>query len=101
MSIKTQRYVRKPIYVDAVQVTEENFEELALWCQGDIKRGGTGRFIFVRVTQPKTPRQTRAFVGDWLLYTDTGYKIYTEQSFKSSFDLAESNGRGVGEKKQV
>jgi hypothetical protein len=99
--IETIRYVRKPLYVDAVQVTEENFEELSVWCQGTISRLDSEPMhrkednaliieprkmcINVRVNSPKSIRQTQAQVGDWLLYTDRGYKVYTPQAFESTF----------------
>lgn len=88
--IETQKYVRKPLYVDVVRVTEENFEEVAHWCQGNIETEPKGpdqrKFIRVRVHQPKFSRQTQAFVGDWLLYTEKGYKVYTNFAFQNSFD---------------
>lgn len=105
--VETQRYVRKPLYVDAVQVTEENFEEVALWCQGDImnRNGGSiekvdgetsvitinpnDQYIHVRVVYPKTIRQTQAYVGDWILYTEQGYKVYTPGAFESSWTKVE------------
>jgi hypothetical protein len=96
MTIVTKKYVRKPLVVDAVQVTEENFEELARWCQGTIQNNdGTtnngevnprSQHIHVRVHNPRGVRQSRAFVGDWLLYTDMGYKIYNTKAFLGSFD---------------
>lgn len=91
MEIETQKYIRKPIYVNAVRVTEENFEQIAEWCQGEIDTevlgtGETKRFIKVRVHNPKHPRQTKAFVDDWLLYTERGYKVYTSKAFHASFD---------------
>lgn len=92
MSVTTTRYVRKPLHVDAVRITEGNFEEIAAWCQGDIRtedndgeRHGK-RYIKIRVHNPKNPRQTKAFVGDWLLYTDKGYKVYVNKAFMASFD---------------
>lgn len=91
--ITATRYVRKPLFVDAAQVTEENFEEMAMYCQGDIKpqgEGDHGSYIHVRVHSPKNPRQTKAFVGDWILYTDRGYKVYTDKAFQASFDLADA-----------
>ncbi len=103
MKIQTQKYVKKPLFVDAVQVTEENFTAMADWCQGKIKNASDGQdasgeinpascYIHVRVHSPRTPRQTRAFVGDWLLYTDRGYKVYNTAAFEESFDLAEASG---------
>ena len=87
MAIRTQRYKRKPLIVDAVRVTEDNFDELALWCQGDIQHDSTlnMRLIRVRVHTPKIPRQTQAFVGDWILYTEKGYKVYSDRAFMQSF----------------
>lgn len=101
MAVSTVKYVRKPLYVDAVRVTKENFEDILEWCQGDL--GGPDgveipddvpidtdkHFIRVRVHNPQTPRQTKAFVGDWILYTTRGYKIYTEKAFSENFDLVE------------
>jgi hypothetical protein len=92
MSVSTTQYVRKPLYVDAVRITNGNFEEIAEWCQGEIKHdevSGTGtgkKYIKIRVHNPKNPRQTMAFVGDWLLYTERGYKVYTNKAFHASFD---------------
>jgi hypothetical protein len=97
--METTTYVRKPIYVEAVQVTEENFTEVAAWCQGAIvgKHGlslgnlaeDKTKFIKVRVVNPQRPRQTKAFVGDWVLYSEyNGYKVYTEGAFRNSFDRA-------------
>lgn len=92
MGINTERYIRKPLYVDAVRITEENFDEIAEWCQGEVQQeetpGGTKRYIKVRVHNPKNTRQTQAIVGDWLLYTERGYKIYTSKAFHASFDRA-------------
>jgi hypothetical protein len=96
MPVQAQRYLRKPLYVDAVRITSTNFEEIAVWCQGEIlkdEESGSGKkFIKVRVHNPKNPRQTKAFVGDWLLYTERGYKVYTSKAFHAAFDRVESNG---------
>jgi hypothetical protein len=99
----TQRYVRKPLFVDAVQVTEDNFLDIARWCFGEILNNddtpvaeGQGvepskQYIHVRVHNPKNPRQTKAFVGDWILYTERGYKVYTTKAFLANFVKVETN----------
>lgn len=95
MGVVTETYVRKPLYVEAVRVTEANFDELVAWCQGEVLSGEMGgkqkKYIKVRVHHPtKNPRQTQAFVGDWLLYTEFGgYKVYTNKAFRATFDLVE------------
>lgn len=97
----TEKFVRKPLYVDAVRVTEENFIDIARWCFGEIGNidetpidhtaevQPTKQFIHVRVHNPKNSRQTRAFVGDWILYTERGYKVYTTKAFEANFDKVE------------
>jgi len=83
--VNTIRYVRKPLYVDVVEVTKENFQQVAKWCQGNI----VDDYIHVRVHNPKTTRQSHAYIGDWILYTARGYKVYTTKAFENSFDLCE------------
>ena len=90
-TIEVQRYVRRPFAVDAIQVTEENLESVAAWAGADIRtttvNGEERRYIKVRVKRPLTERQTKAFVGDWILYSDsaTGYKVYTKNAFERTF----------------
>lgn len=87
MAIITEKYVRKPLHVDAVQVTVDNIEEIAAWCQGELVLDpNSAHYVRVRVHNPKNVRQTRAFVGDWILYTDRGYKVYTGKAFHGSFE---------------
>lgn len=97
----TSKYVRKPLYVDAVQVTEENFTDVARWCFGKIcnldetpvnpesEVDPTKQYIEVQVNNPKTIKQRRAAVGDWILYTERGYKVYTTKAFQANFDKVE------------
>lgn len=102
MTIQTSKFIRKPLYVDAVQITERNFSDLARWCQGEIRTtdgdelidklngaNPNAHYIRVRVHNPKNIRQTKGYVGDWILYTDRGYKVYTQKAFKASFDKAD------------
>lgn len=88
MGVKTEKYIRKPLFVDAVRVSTHNFDEIAAWCQGEVQVDEETRkqFIKVRVHLPKIPRQTKAYPGDWILYTDKGYKVYTNKAFRTAFD---------------
>jgi hypothetical protein len=102
MPVITNRYIRKPLYVEAVQVTNDNFADVAGWCQGDIgflnsteilrfsevEIDPTKQYIRIRVHNPQSVRQTKAFVGDWILYTERGYKIYTDKAFKDNFEIS-------------
>lgn len=89
MSVETTSYVRKPFEVSAVQVTEENMEDVKDWCQGVVEYEGesvTRRFIRVRVARVLSERQTKAYVGDWVLYAATGFKVYTQKAFHKTFE---------------
>lgn len=86
--MKTRKFTRKPFEVEAVQVTAENIQDVAKWCTGEVVENAPNEDIHikVRVLRAMTPRQTQAFVGDWVLYAGTGYKVYTNKAFKNSFD---------------
>lgn len=96
MSIKTQKFARKSFPVDAVQVTPENMEDVAKWCAGTImhdgdKEGHLSRdYISVRVAYPINPRQTQAYLGDWVLKSGKSFKVYTNSAFEKSFVPQES-----------
>ncbi len=90
--ITTAQYARKAFTVDAIQVTADNMPVLADWCGGLLDEMPVGRekvvkpFIQVKVKRPASPRQARAFEGDWILYANEGFKIYTNGAFASSFE---------------
>lgn len=96
--METQKYMRRPFSVDAVRVTAENFDEVAVWCNGEKKltrpkstpSGDTGQrpYIHINVNRPLTPKQAMAFVGDWILYAGTGFKVFTDKAFHKTFVAA-------------
>lgn len=112
--VQTVKYVRKPLYVEAVQVGTENFMDVADWCQALIgeKGGAAGseahptegfqidpskHYIRIRVHNPQSKKQTMAFVGDWILYTEQGYKIYTDRAFVTNFDQVTETEKRLNE----
>lgn len=94
--MQTQKFQRKTFVVDAVQVTEENMEEVAKWCRGTIQTTDSKiaeglhqepqRFIKVSVLNPYNPRQEQAFAGDWVLFTKNNFKVYVEKGFHKVFE---------------
>ena len=102
-TVDTVRYVRKPLYVEAIQVTPENFADVARYCEGTIgdkENDPNGKqtesvdtvtidpqkqYILVKVHNPQSQRQTKAMLGDWILKTDRGLKIYTDRAFTDNF----------------
>lgn len=87
--IESTRYVRKPFYIDAVQVTTENLEDIAKWVESEVRHDVDGtKYVKVRVHRPLNDRQTKAYVGDWVLKAGGGFKVFTPKAFASNFELA-------------
>lgn len=94
--LETKQYVRKPFHIDAVQVTSENIEEIARWVDSEIRSDRQdGRYVKVRVHNPRNEKQTKAFVGDWVLYAGTGYKVYTDKAFRKDFQQVSDESKMV------
>ena len=102
MTVKIEKFVRKPFFIDAVQVTADNVEAVATWCQGEVRKFKdskgkvTDEYVKVRVHRPLNERQTKAYVGDWVLYAGSGFKVYTVKAFNSSFEMC-----GIDEKQKL
>jgi hypothetical protein len=99
--METIKYVRKPFEVEAVQVSAENIEEVAEWCAGSMETEGDDKYIKVRVARVLNDRQTKAFIGDWVLYAGTGYKVYTAKAFAKTFDRVQLQGQAKDEAVQA
>lgn len=94
MNIQPKKYCRKPFDVEAIEVTDENMDAVAKWCNGEIKTGKAKesdptRYIQVEVHRPIHPNQTKAYPGNWILKSGSNFKVYTDKAFKSTFDPAE------------
>ena len=97
MTLPTEFYNRKPFIVEAIQVTEENLQEIAAWCEGEVQSTFRPQkdtdekesvdFVKVKVVnRARNDRQTRAYPGDWLLLSEVGFKVYTDRAFKNAFE---------------
>lgn len=91
--MNTTLLVRKPFFVEGVQVTAANIDEIAKWCSGQVEtqpaanNRPSAKFIRVNVIRPQTPRQTQAFVGNWVLRVGSTFKIYNDTARVSTFDV--------------
>lgn len=96
--IETTTFQRKTFRVKAVQVTEENLDELAKWCGGAVRLepiGMDGFKPYVEVTTCRVPTarisrhvKDRAYVGDWItrLSDANNFRVYRNKSFKVAFE---------------
>ena len=92
--MEIKNFSRKSFDVEGVQVTHENLSEVAEWCGGQLLQENDGvqgsEFIKVNVRHPLNKRQTKAYVGDWVLKTARGFKVYTDEVLEKNFDLADA-----------
>lgn len=88
MHANLEVWVRKPFYVEAVHVTDDNMEVVAAWCGGKIlaTKSDNSRYIKVNVKNAMSARQTKAFVGDWVLKSGDSFKVYKHDSFLKVFE---------------
>lgn len=92
---KPARYQRKPFFVDAMNVTATNFLAIAQWSKGIVhNKDGSAvepgqdpneQYIKINVDRPQNPRETRAYIGDWVVRTERGFKIYRRSQFLKFF----------------
>lgn len=89
--METIKFVSKPREVEGVQVTSETLTDVAAWCNGEVvydvpnKDDVIETFIRVEVKHPMNDKQTRAYLGDWVLKSETGFKVYTNRALRNSF----------------
>lgn len=83
------KYERVPFEVDvAPAVTMQNMRDIAEWCGGVLvkpEEKGARPYIAVDVKNAMNDRQTKAFVGDRVLKTTSGFKVFTKRAFERSF----------------
>lgn len=61
------RYLRKPIQVEAYQLTVDNVEELAAWCNGRWEKSNvmTGRATTITIVTDNGYKTVN--IGDWII----------------------------------
>jgi hypothetical protein len=85
--------IRKPFYVNAVLVTEENIENVATWCNGTIvliernRSKNLIKCVQIEDRRAQADWQRQARVGDWVVSAGKGFKVYTNKALRASFDV--------------
>ena len=95
--MKTETYIRKPFTAEAVRVTRENVNEIAEWCGGEVRiwkgrKGIEKPYVKVNVKHPLGVRQTEGRLGDWVLYANDGFKVYTDKAFRRTYEPVFQDG---------
>lgn len=76
-------FVRKPFTVEAVQITEENLEEVAALL-GEVRRPKDGS-PYIKVTNWRVPNVTRVFPGYWMTRMGDNIRCYSKKIFTDQF----------------
>lgn len=104
MNLDIKKFVVRPHEVRAIRITEVNMTEVAKWCKGEIQTeivGVDGNilkgdipegteieqrvFIKARVFRTLNERQSKGYVGDWILKRKGQFKVYTDKAFSESY----------------
>src|SRR4051812_36186781 len=89
--MELQAFQRRPSYVKAIQVTEENIADLAKFCNGRLKGVEANAHHSPRILLPEykegnQSRQLVAYIGDWLVQTRRqGFRSYKDEAFQKYF----------------
>jgi hypothetical protein len=81
-------WTRNSFDVEAVRVTEENIREVANWCGGTVAKSLTDYpklYVCLDTVHYNKHRQTKAFVGDWIIHVDDEFKHYRDKSFRLAY----------------
>lgn len=89
-SLKFDRYARTPFQVEAVRITEENFQEVAdLIGEITTEDGKT----FIAINRKIIPTMGKAFVGWYLTRSGDSLRCYSAKVFKQQFMSLNSEAR--------
>lgn len=83
-------YIRRNSVVESVLVTTENMKDVSEWCGGQIcVTDGSGPVeFFIRVPVVKHSydnKPKRAFIGNYVILDNDGFKIYREADFERMY----------------
>lgn len=86
-----KQYTRRPFVVEAVEITEENLEEVAALI-GGIREANGQRWIIL--DRSVVPNISRAEVGWYLTRLNDKYHCYAPKVFNAQFVLADAASSG-------
>jgi hypothetical protein len=86
--LKIEIWERNTFEIEAVRVTSQNLGDVALWTGGEMCRQQThnGRwYILVDTVEYNRLRQTKIFVGDWVIKVQGQFKHYRNDSLRLAY----------------
>ena len=80
-----QPFIRRPFRVKAIQITDENIDEICKLIGTEVKQVKGGKCIVL--DKRTVPNMTRAYVGWWVTRLGDRYRCYSEKIFTEQFIL--------------
>lgn len=88
MSDLTATWTRNSFEVEAVQITEENIIDVAVWCGGKLYQSlehFPKRYIAMRITSAARAHNVKAWAGDWITFAKGEFKHHKDKTFRQTF----------------
>lgn len=85
--MNTTTYQRKPFFIEAVEITNENIDEIGELIGRVMVRAEDG-VKFIQVDNVLIPGIGRAYAGFWLTIMDNRYRCYSGRIFNAQFEPA-------------
>lgn len=85
--LETTTYQRKPFFIEAVEITNENIDEIGALIGRVMIRSDDG-VKYIQVDNVVIPGIGRAYVGFWLTIMDSRYRCYSGRIFNAQFEPA-------------
>lgn len=82
-------HIRKPFTVEAIEITEENIDEVAAII-GEVQTDASGN-KYILINRKVVPNMTRASVGWYLTKMGDNYRCYSPKIFNEQFAEHEPN----------
>lgn len=86
------QYVRRPFQVEAVQITEENIEEVAALVGSVREKDGAS---YIALDRRVVPQMSKAQIGWWITRMDDNYRCYSPKVFDEQFASVEPESKNV------
>lgn len=81
--LNKQKFQRKPFIIDAIEITEENIEEVAnLIGKLMYRDDGTP---YISINNAVIPKLKRAYIGFWLTVRHDQHRCYSQKTFNSQY----------------
>ena len=83
-----KKYKRKPFEVEAVEITEENIDELAQFI-GTVRTREEDGVKFIQVDRRLIPNVVRVYQGFFMTKMGDNIRCYSPRTFKEQFEMVE------------